>query len=160
MGRPATDEPKSYHVEHMNELHHEALRLLVIGWRPKRIAQHLGLTESFISALRNSPIARDRLEVLSVGKDAEVVEASRIIAQAQPKAAKLLADVINGDIPAPIGEQIKTAQDILSRGGNSPIQRVHGEFRHGLTEDSLNEIKERAAEARMAINTDYSVEED
>jgi len=160
MGRPATAEPKPYHVEYMQEIHHEALRLLVLGVRPKRISAITGLTEAFISKLRNSPIAVERLEVLKVGRDAETVEASRIIARVQPKAAKLLEDVIDGKITAAVGEQIRTAQDMLSRGGHSPIQKIRDEHTYGITEETLNALKQRAAEARTLAAADFTVVED
>jgi len=160
MGRPATAEPKPYHVEHIQEIHHEVLRLLILGRRPKEIAAITGLTESFISKLRNSPVCRERLEVLGVAKDAETVATSRIIARVQPRAAKLLEDVIEGKIDASVGRKIKTAQDMLSRGGHAPVQHIRDEHTYGITKETLDALKQRAEDARALAEADYEVVEE
>ncbi len=154
MGRHPDGKAKTYHVEHMWEAHHEVLRLLVLGRKPTEIAAITGFTEQFISHLRNSPIAQEQLAVLSVGRDVETVAATKIIASAQPKAAQLLKDVINGEVEATVGQQINTAQDMLSRGEHGHVQRVKADIRHGLTDATLALIKDRAAEAKEAMERD------
>ena len=159
MGRHPDGKEKDYRVTKLWEQHHEVLRMLVVGMKPKVISAITGLTEEFISNLRNSPIAIRQLEILGVGRDAETVEAAAVIARVQPRAAKLLEQVIDGTLPAAVRERIGTAQDMLSRGGNSPIQRVKSEIQHGLTEQTLNEIKQRRLEAKVAMEADFVIVE-
>lgn len=160
MGRLPDGEEKSYRVVRLMEQHHEVLRLLVLGRKPREIAAITGLCENFISNLRNSPIAKQQLEILMVGRDAEAVETATVIARVQTRAAKLLEDVIRGDVIASVGEKIKTAQDMLSRGGTSPIQRIKSEIQYGLTEEALEEIKSRRLEAKQVMEADLAVAEE
>ncbi len=163
MGRHPDGKSKEYRVEHLWESHHEVLRLLVLGRKPKEIAAITGFGENFISNLRNSPIAEEQLEILSVGRDAETVAATTIIAKAQPKAAQLLADIINGEEEASVNQKIGVAQDMLSRGEHGHVQRVKADIKHGLSDETLALIKERAAEAkemmeRDEVTADFKVE--
>lgn len=156
MGRHPDGLAKDYHVTHLWESQHEVLRLLVIGRKPKEISAIVGLSEVQISKIRNSPIAQDQLAILGVGRDVEAVKTSKIIAEVQPKAAQLLTDVIDGRIDANLGQRIGAAQDMLSRGGNSPVQRIRKDVQHGLTREALDALKARATEARELRDASYA----
>ena len=151
MARPPDSNHAHKDVEYLWEQHHEVLRLLVKGYKPRQISEMTGLTETFICRLRNSPIAKERLEILGAERDAITVAMVKRIAELQPKALSVLERVLNGETNATIDLEVRTAQDMLSRGGNAPVQRMVADVRHGLDEETLNAIKERAEQARTLM---------
>lgn len=154
-------ETRPQDVTHLWELHKEILRSLVLGFRPQELAQMFNVTEGFISNLRNSPMAQQYLATLEVARDASTAEVARELMQTCPTAAKLLKDVIKGDIPASLSLQISTAKDWLSRGGFPPVSKTENVNKHGLTEETLNILKERANKAREeAINSNAIADAD
>lgn len=160
MGRHPDGKPKDYHVTHMWDIHEEALRLLAVGKRPKDIAAITGLTEQFISKLRNSPIAQERLAILGVARDVEATKTGAIIARVQSKAAQLLEEVVDGKRDANLGQQIDVAKDMLSRGGNSPVQRIKKDIQYGISKSALDAMKARNVEAIAIRDASYEVMED
>ncbi len=152
MARPRMlAEERYYNVTEMTERHHEILRMIVLGKENSEIAARLNITPQTVSDLRRSPIAQDYLNVLQIARDAETAEVSGIIARGQPVAAKLLERVINRkEEDAGIALIVKTAQDFLSRGGNSPIQKTQVESSHHISPDTIELIKQRRAEADIA----------
>lgn len=139
---------KSYRVTHLWELHKEMLRMLVLGFKPKEICSMYGVSEGFLSNLRNSPLARAYIEPLEVARDAATAEVSRELVQTAPKAAKLLKDVITGNESASLRLKVQAAQDWLSRSGFPRVQKSESVGKVGIDDDTLSVLKERANAAR------------
>lgn len=145
--------PRPQDSKHLLEKHHVVLRMKMMGYRTREISQHTGLSEGFVSALLNSPLAQEQLKVLTSARDAVAVNVAATIQEFAPKAAKVLADVIEngvvGETPVSAELRVKASQDWLSRAGHSPIQR--GAFEHtqrGVSVETLDTVKQRYREAK------------
>jgi len=146
--------PRVIDPKRVQDYHHEVVRRLVIGDRPKDIAADLKLDVSTIYALKNSPMIEEKVNLLQAVRDEECVEIAREIQEFAPKALKLIHEVIVGEGEgegAPIALRVRAAQTELDRAGFSPVRKFQGEMINAhLTLDEVNEIKSRAREARRA----------
>lgn len=140
-------ETRPQDVTYMWEIHKEILRTLVLGFRPKEIAQMFSVTEGFISNLRNSPLARRYLETLEIARDSATAEVARELIETCPTAAKLLKDVIEGSTSASLNLQVETAKDWLSRAGFPKVQKTESINKHGIDAETLDVLKKRATAA-------------
>jgi len=159
---PQMIEDRPQNVTHLWELHKEILRTLVLGFRPREIAQMFHVTEGFVSNLRNSPLAQGYLSTLEVARDAATTEVARELIETCPTAAKLLKDVIEGkETSANINLRVSTAKDWLSRGGFPTVQKSETSSKHGIDEETLDALKQRAADARAeAQRNEVLIEEE
>jgi len=68
MGRLPTENRK-YQLQQLNDLHHEVLRLTLLGWKSKQIADWLGVSEPTICNAANSARGRRQLFILRAVRD-------------------------------------------------------------------------------------------
>jgi len=151
MGRPANDSRK-YEIQHIWDKHHEIIRLIVLGYSNKEIAEVIGCTPQTVSLTRNSEICKRKIEELRSRRDEEAVNVLETLEREAPKALELLMDVRSGKLSDDIKLRVKVAQDLLSRAGYGQVQRVKGSFVHGVVSE---ELLDRVKAKRNAVDADY-----
>ncbi len=140
-------EKREYDIKQLWDSHQEILRLLVLGKNNQQVAEELGITPQTVSNVRNSPLARERLQELQNGRDAETTQIHKRVQQFVPVALKLLEDIIEGKREdASIGLQARTAENYLGRAGHGTIQKIVSHS-STLSRDDIEAIKERARSA-------------
>lgn len=133
-------------LKRLQSRHREILRLAHTGLPHVQIAEQLGITAESVSRTVNSELGAQQLEVLEQGADLEAIDVKGRIDALQLPALDLLEKVLSGDIEeASVSLRVKTAQDMLDRGGNGAVKRVEGTLSGGyLVRVGVEEIKSRA----------------
>jgi len=147
-------ERKSFEVNEMWEMHHEIVRLLVLGMSNKDICKILGVSAPMVSYTRNSKVVKDKLAIMRAARDADTIDIAKDIQTKAPKALALLYDIIE-DHGETYGMPLaaKTAESWLDRAGHAPVKSVQfaGMVAH-LTAEEINALKKSAREEAEAAN--------
>jgi hypothetical protein len=138
---------RQYNVKSLWDHHQQMLRLIALGRSNVEIAEAMDCTPQSVSNLRNSPVAKVKLEQLKRTLDEEAVDIGTRIQEFAPVALRLLEDVISGRDPdASISLRAKYASLHLSRAGFGEVKKVASINTH-LTRDDIEDIKRRAVDA-------------
>lgn len=157
MGRLPSLERK-YQLQTLNSLHHEILRMNLIGFKSKEIANLLGVTEPTVCNVLNGAKGRTQLAILRGMRDAESVDVAKDIAEFASEAWEIAKSLIR-DENQPAALRLKGAFDAIGVAGHVKPQRVQvqGTVAH-LTSDEIAAIKARAraiATAQGIIDVEY-----
>lgn len=149
MGRiPSKD--RKYNIQKLWDVHHEILRLTLLGLKSVDIATMLGVTPAMVSYTQNSTIAKRQLAVMRGARDANAVDVAKKIQELQPAAVQKLSELMESETEA---ISLKAAMTLLDRGGNAPVQRVQADHRHlSFTIQELQEIKDRARKTMPIVH--------
>jgi hypothetical protein len=141
---PAPPAPQS--LSALKERHHEIKRRLIAGDRQVDIAHALGMTQSRLSIVINSPAFQSELRILRAAADLEAADVGKRITKLAPAAMKVLEAAIL-QTPDGIGPLAKVgiAKDVLFMAGHSPAQRAPQGAGLFLTADDIEQIKARRA---------------
>jgi len=141
---------RTFEVSEMWDVHHEIVRRLLIGQKVVNIAKDLNISEATVSYTRNSPVVRDKLEIMKGARDAETLDLAKRIRENAPQSLRLLEDIIDGEVDGttvPLNMRRQEANMMMNRAGFAPIQTIKGEVLHGhYTKDEIDDIKKRAVE--------------
>lgn len=149
MGRPATGH-RQYNLQHLQNVHHEVMRLLILGIKHRDIARMLDITPAMVSYTANSTACRQQISVMQGARDADAIDLGKRIKELAPKALEVLDSLMDD---APQNVKLSAAKDILDRAGYTPVTRVRTEnFNVHFTKDEILEIKNRAKEIGLVSN--------
>lgn len=140
---------RAYEIESLLSHHKEMLRLELLGYKPKDIAQLIGLSEDQVSKVRNSAIYVEQLNILELARDTDSLAVARRIAEMAPVAVHRINEVIGRSLFDPANKEdhslvVRASQDILDRAGHGAINR--SEVIHHTKED-LDRLKADAIKA-------------
>jgi FixJ family two-component response regulator len=139
---------RKYDVKQLWDSHAEMVRRIALGQNNVEIAQALGVTPQTVSNIKNSPLAKEKVDELQGAMDENVKDIHKRIQALQPEALSTLEGVLRGEYdqdPQPV-LKTKVATTLLAMGGNGPVQKVHSLHEH-VTRDDIEKLKERAREA-------------
>jgi predicted transcriptional regulator len=144
-------ERKTFEVAKIWEQHEEIIRRLLVGQKASTIAEEMNVSRAMVSYVRKSRVVQDRLEELKAERDKISVDTARYIKDQVPKALRLLEQIMDGDLDAPVHLRAKEANNWLDRAGFAPVrtlntQNVHAHF----TAEEIDDIKRRAVENGFA----------
>lgn len=141
-------EARKYNIKKLWELHANIAQQVSLGKTNVEISETLGITSQTVSNVRNSPIGKDKVEVLTAAMDAETVDIGRRIREFAPKALEYLERIIEGREPgASVALRAKYASMHLARAGYGEITKVHS-LNATVSKDDIEAIKQRALQAR------------
>lgn len=139
---------KQWQVGQLWDLHHEVIRMLLLGMKQCDIAERLGITDCQVSKIKNSQIVQDRLSLMRAARDVQTVDISRDILDVAPRALKLLKNIVNNEDEgrqANIGLRTKVAESLLDRAGFGAVKKMQSESSHTFyNADEIARIKQRA----------------
>lgn len=140
-------EKRQYDIKELWAKHHEITRQVVLGRTNVDIAESIGCTPQTVSNVRNSPLAKAKIEEMSEQRDAEAISIAQRIEEFAPVALDLLEQIISGNIPeASIALRAKVASSHMSRAGYGEVHKAHILSQH-LTREDIERIKTRAVTA-------------
>jgi hypothetical protein len=146
-------EKRTFEVSELWEVHHEIVRRLLLGQKNADIARDLGISRQMVSYVRNSPVVRDKLELMKGARDAETIDLAKRIRDNAPRALKLLEDIIEGEVDGnevPLNMRRQEANMMMNRAGYSPVTNIKGTVAHAhYTKDDIEDIKRRAVETGL-----------
>jgi len=141
----------------MWEVHHEVVRLALIGMRQVDIAEHLGVSPVMVSYTLRSPIVREQLKNMSSARDIDAIDISAEIRALAPKAVEVLEELMDNDLP---NIKLKAAQDVLDRAGFAAVKTIKTENVHAhFTADEIMEIKGRARDIGLLVDIGQDAQE-
>ena len=147
---------RKYNIKKLWSLHAQITEQVALGKTNVEIAQALDITPQTISNVRNSPIGKEKVEILTAAMDAETVDIGRRIREFAPKALEYLERIIEGREPgASVALRAKIASNHLARAGYGEITKVHS-LNATVTKDDIEEIKSRALAAKQ-VNSSFAV---
>jgi hypothetical protein len=137
-------ENRKYQVQQLNDLHRECIRLTLLGWKTKQIADFLGVTEPTVCNAVNGAKGRTQLAIMRGARDAETVDLAKDIVEFAAKAWDIAKELIE-DANVPTALRLKYCFETIGIAGHVKPQRVQmsGAVAH-LTVDEIGAIKERA----------------
>src|SRR5215510_336005 len=139
---------RKYNIKKLWQLHANITQQVSLGKTNVEIAEQLDITPQTVSNVRNSPIGKEKVEILTAAMDAETVDIGRRIREFAPKALEYLERIIEGREPgASVALRAKYAAQHLGRAGYGEITKVHS-LNATVTKDDIEAIKQRALAAR------------
>ena len=142
---------RKYQIQKLWDIHHEIIRLLLLGWTHKAIADTLGVTSVTVSYTANSELVKRQLEVMRGARDAEALDLSVEIKRFAPEAFETL-QVIMRDANTHEKHKIAIAMDALDRAGYAPPKVIEGRFMHAhFTAEEIEEMKKRSKESGQVV---------
>lgn len=159
MGRTASAEPRKYQIQSLWDQSHQILRLTVLGYKPKQIADLLGITPETVGNCIHSELGRRQLAILRGAADAATLDVKAEISRLAREGLPVLEDIMKDPNQKP---ELRShiARDMLDRDGFGAPKIIQGQFAHThLTKEDLDDIKKRAASIRAtqepkALSTD------
>jgi len=149
--REKPDTRKTFEVSKIWEAHSEIIRRLLTGQKASAIAEEMNISGAMVSYVRKSRVVQDRLAELSAERDKISVDTARYIKDQVPKALRLLEQIMDGDIDAPVHLRAKEANNWLDRAGHSAIRQIATQNVHAhFSAEDIDEIKRRAVENGFA----------
>ena len=157
-GRDARFNPegRKYQIKSIWDLHHEIMRLAVLGWKGTEIAQQLGCTPATVSNTLGSELVKRQLEVMRGARDADTIDILAEIKRMAPGALKRIESIIEST--ASDRNSLVAAIDIMDRAGYAAPKVIEGRFTNvHLTVEEIEDIKHRAQTARLIAHAEETV---
>lgn len=157
MARPPTVVgQKNYHLKHLWEKHRHMARMGVCGKTNVEIAEKLGMSQSRVSVIMNSPAFKSHRDNLSERADTVALDVKKKIEEGSLAGVEFLVEVLKQDPksksrinPAiPIQHQMKAACTLLDRAGHGEIKLTRNENLNAnttLTRQDIEALKEKRA---------------
>lgn len=146
-------EPK-YQVQKIHERHHLMIRMKVLGYGNKQIAEKIGVTPQNVSDVLNSTIAQQQVKAMEAAAGVGTISMRKRLELASPKALDLLEKIRDGvqdGEEASISLRASVSQDLLDRNPESSKHHEAGSLTIPVTAEILAEALVRASEAKGAI---------
>lgn len=141
--------PRAYQPKQLNNRHHEILRLSLLGFSNKEIAEKLDCTPATVSIALNSGLGRVHSSILRSEADGVAVEVAKRIREIAPKAIAIVSEIME-DAEVPSHTRLRAAQDLLDRAGFAPVKKVDMNSTNvSLTANDLDNLKEVALRRAM-----------
>lgn len=145
------NEGRKYQIQKLWGIHHEILRLLLLGRTHREIADELGVTTVMVSYTANSELVKRQLEVMNGARDAQALNLAVEIKRFAPEAFELLQSIMREPSTSD-KHKIAIAMDAMDRAGYAPPKVVEGRFVHAhFTAEEIEEMKRRAKESNQVI---------
>jgi len=143
---------RKYQPKQLWDIHREIIRRLVVGQRPKDVAEDLGVSKAMVSYTANSDIGRKERAILTASANAKTAEIMQRIQSMSHKALNVMEDIMeNGQKDSDRG---RMAIEILHMAGFSPVKR----YQEVPSDDVLEEIKKRARELTSKSGASLKIE--
>ena len=148
---------RKYNIKHLWDNSREVIRLSAMGLKGTEIAEMTGLTPAMVSNIRNSPIARERINELQDRRDEKTTEIARNIHEGAIAASELMRDIAKGKVEAPLKLQVTVARDLLGRDGYVAPTRVTDERQPGLmtTQDVITLVNRAKSAGAVVEEASY-----
>lgn len=144
MGRMPTGD-KVYAIQNMWSVHHEIVRLAIMGFKQIDIANQLNISERMVSYTMNSPIVKRQLDIMRAARDINAVDIARQIKELAPIAVKKMQELMESEVDS---VSLRASKDILDRAGFGAVKKELSLSGH-LTKEDIEDIKNRAKEVGL-----------
>lgn len=144
---------RKYQVEQMWEVHHEVVRLALIGMKSVDIADHLGISPVMVSYTLRSPIVQEKMNQLQAVRDIDAIDVAKEIQELAPQAVRVLGELLECELP---NIRMKAATDVLDRAGHAAVRTIKTENLHAhFSSEEIADIKNRAKSIGLCISDPF-----
>jgi len=152
------DSSSYYNLQKMNQLHHENVRRIVVGQKDHIIADSLNVSKAMVKYTRESPVVKQKLDIMMGARAASSVELQKQIQALAPLALHEMTKIMT-DEKSPHGVRAGIGKDILDRAGFKPAN-VNIDATDSFNEERIEKLKERARLSGVVVEDAEFVEED
>jgi len=160
--RKNSNKQKGFQISEMWASHHEIARLILLGEKNVDIAKQLNCSVTTISNVRNSPVVKEKLALMSAARDCDTINLAKEIMDLAPIAiARVKEALTTGKV---LEQQVsgigilKEANNILDRQIGKPTQTINTHNIHGhFTLEDLDRIKNKASILKPANVIETSI---
>jgi len=144
---------RKYQITQLWDVHHEIVRLALLGMKHVEIASTLGINPVTVSYTLRSPIVHRQLEQMRSVRDFGAIDIAKEIAALAPAAVKVLEELLDNELP---NIKLKAAENILDRAGYAAVQRIKQDIivSH-FTAAEIIDIKARAKDIGLMVDAEY-----
>lgn len=140
---------RRYQVEQMWDVHHEVVRLALIGMKSVDIADHLGISPVMVSYTLRSPIVQEKMNQLQAVRDIDAIDVAKEIKELAPRAVQVLGELLECELP---NVRAKAAADLLDRAGHAAVRTIKTENLHAhFSAEEIADIKNRAKNIGLCV---------
>jgi plasmid maintenance system antidote protein VapI len=138
--------------------HHEAARLLTLGYKQREVASHMGMAESTLSKLVNSTAFQSLLAHYMDKRDDMLTDVNATMSlHALENLERVQERIREEGSEVPLAFVQKHAMNLLDRTGHGPEQKSSNEHKHiFLTEEDIKDVK---AVTGPIIDAEYTEQE-
>ena len=149
--RAEPGERKTHDIKQLWQRTHEILKLALLGYKPKKIAELLDITPQTVSNTLNSELGMQKLSAMRLERDVDAVDVAKEIERLYPQALKIYEQILNNE-QAALSLRKEVADTVLMDiGGHKAPTKIQGQVAHAfLTSQELDEIKKRGRAAALA----------
>lgn len=135
---------RQYEPQRLGQLHREILRLLILGYSNKHVAQLLGCTPETVCNAKNSAVGAAQLGLMHMARDSRFIDAQAYVSENAGRNIQMLQELAE-DPMIPPQTRARVLTDLVGIAGFVRPQRVQiqGNVTH-LTLEDIERIKERA----------------
>lgn len=142
---------KVWQVSQMWDKHHEIARMILLGLKNTEIAEQMNISTTQVSNVRNSPVVKEKLNLMQTARDVGSINLAKEIADLAPIALGRIKEVLETGMvmgkEASASQILKEANNVIDRTEGKAIQRVDSRHLHAtLSVEDIDRIKAKAAE--------------
>jgi predicted transcriptional regulator len=154
-----SDSVQKYGLSHIRPMHREIARRLVLGQRQGDVAAELGISDSRMSIIVNSPLFKREIDRLEKLREEGVQDVQRTLVEVSPLALEVVERTMYGGKSERL--RFDAAESILDRAGHSKINKVdiRGNINNRVSSMSDSEVKRLIAE-RISRIREKTLEEE
>ena len=156
--RPSGERSSTWKVVDLQAIHHKIIQMLHKGNSNRYIARELGVSEVMVSNVKNSPAAKDKLEIMEAVADIEAMDVRKEIIKRAPAVLETLHEILN-DKNTGNALKARICFDQLDRAGFAAVKQLETRNLHAhkyIDDDDIKALKERglklAREAALVID--------
>ena len=152
---------KYYEPDKLNARHREMVRLTILGYKNIQIASILGVSQSNVCIILNSPLAKELIDNFKDARDGSAKDVQRRFEEIAPMATETVFDIMTGDGETSTNK-LKAATLVLEVAGHRNKENKR-EDEQTLDKDTIAEIKERVRnykEIEQVTEADFIEESD
>lgn len=143
--RRKKEDRKTYQIKDLWNLSHEILRLSVLGFKGKQVADYLGCTPQTVSNTINSDLGRAKLKTMRGARDADTLDVMQEIKKLEPLALETYTNILKAEDERISWSLRKSTADTIVKelgGHEAPKKHLVGHF-------DIDEIEALKARGKM-----------
>ena len=148
--RRMTNSSRQQAPANLRAIHHEIIRLTILGWKGSEIARYLKITPVTVSNCLASDKARNLLRLLTQKRSEQAVDLQKVMLENAPTVHDIWLNIITDD-DTPSATRAKEAREYLGVCGFAKPQRIQSHSVH--THLTLEEIEQIKATARSRASS-------
>jgi len=149
-------ERKTHNIKQLWQRNHEILRLAVLGYNYKDIAEMLDIHPQTVSNTINGDLGQKKLSELRLKRDEDAIDVGKEVARILPLAIKTYENILNNEQESNKLKKEVADTLVMDIAGHRAPAQVQGAFAHAhLIRAEIEQLKERG---RAMLNEENCID--